>query len=395
MKRHLFSYAACPFLVIFLLLVVARYQREAFNHFLDSHWFVLSLLCLILLSICSAIIGIRSRTHNLLLQTRVKEVENHAKRLKDEISKRQESESQLQTLLETIPDLVWLKDPEGIFLSCNHKFERFLGASELVIVGKTDYDFLPRELADFFRVKDQAAMASDCPLVNEEQVTYADDGHQETLETIRTTLRDKNGRIVGVLGIARDITCRKQAEKQAHYLSLHDPLTGLYNRRILEGRITEELNRAERYQRCLSIFMLDLDHFKLVNDTHGHQNGDIALCHLAQLLESSIRKTDYVARYGGEEFIVVLPETPLSEALELAERLCDKIAAQQIPIDSHQTIQLTVSIGVSCFPEHHHTWKGLIKSADLAMYSAKTAGRNQVKAAKDIPSSPASPTKTG
>lgn len=380
MKKHLFSYAACPFFVVFLLLLLARYNREAFNSFLDSHWFIISLLCLGLLIICSTIIGIRSRTHNLLLQTRVKEVERQATLLKDEISRRQESETQLHTLLETIPDLVWLKDPEGVYLSCNHKFERFLGAPEHEIVGKTDHDFLPKEQADAFCDKDQAAMASNCPLINEELVTYADDGHQEMLETIKTTLRDENGKILGVLGIARDITCRKQAEEEAHYLSLHDPLTGLYNRRVLEGRITEEINRAERYQRCLSIFMLDLDHFKLVNDTHGHQNGDIALCHLAQLLESSIRKTDYVARYGGEEFIVVLPETPLAEALELAERLCEHIAAYEIPIDEHQTIHLTASIGVSCFPDHHHTWKGLIKIADSAMYRAKAAGRNQVKA---------------
>ncbi len=379
MKKHLFSYAACPFLVVFLLLVVARYQRDAFNSFLDSSWFSVALLLLGPLLLLSVSISIRNHTHSRHLRTRLKEMERQAAFLQEEVRRRQESEARLQTLLETIPDLIWLKDPEGIYLSCNHKFERFLGAAECDIVGKTDHDFLPKELADFFRDRDRAAMESDSPTINEEKVTFADDGHEELLETIKTTLRNQDGKILGVLGIARDITSRKQAEERARYLSLHDPLTGLYNRRVLEGRITEELNRAERYQRSLSVFMLDLDHFKRVNDSHGHPSGDIALCHLAQLLEDSIRKTDYVARYGGEEFIVVLPETPLSEAMELAERLCEQIASEKIPIGEHQKIQLTASIGVSCFPTHHHTWEGLIKTADSAMYLAKEAGRNQVR----------------
>lgn len=379
MKKHLFSYTACPFLATFLLLIVARYQRDAFNSFLDSPWFSVSLGFMGLLIICAVTIGIRNRTHSLLLRTRFKEVERQATRLKLEVSRRQESENRLHTLLETIPDLVWLKDPDGVYLFCNHKFERFLGAAECDIVGKTDRDFLPKELADFFQYRDRAAMESNCPLINEERVTYADDGHEELLETIKTTLRDQNGKILGVLGISRDITSRKEAEEKARYLALHDPLTGLYNRRVLEGRLTEELNRAERYQRPLSIFMLDLDHFKRVNDTHGHQFGDVALCHLAQLLENSIRKTDYVARYGGEEFIVVLPETPLSEAIDLAERLCEQIKNEDIPIGRHQKIRLTASIGVSCYPMHHHTWKGLIENADSAMYLAKKEGRNRVR----------------
>jgi len=128
------------------------------------------------------------------------------------------SEIRLRTVIHTIPDLVWLKDLKGVYLSCNSKFERFFGAKEADIVGKTDYDFLDRELADSFIKHDRAVMIANRPIVNEEQVTYADDGHKELLETIKTPMYDAGGRLIGVLGIARDITDRKRAEAEREIL---------------------------------------------------------------------------------------------------------------------------------------------------------------------------------
>jgi len=125
-----------------------------------------------------------------------------------------QSEAHLRTLIETIPDLVWLKDPDGVYLFCNPRFERFFGATESEIVGKTDYDFVGKELADSFREKDKAAMAAAKPCVDEEEITYADDGHKESIETIKTLMYDSEGTLVGVLGIARDITERRRMEKE-------------------------------------------------------------------------------------------------------------------------------------------------------------------------------------
>lgn len=122
-----------------------------------------------------------------------------------------ESESQLRTVIETIPDLVWVKDPEGVYITCNARFQTLFGACETEIVGKTDYDFVDRELADFFRKNDLIATSKGEPCTNEEEVTYASDGHKELLETIKTPLYDSEHKLVGVLGIARDITERKQA----------------------------------------------------------------------------------------------------------------------------------------------------------------------------------------
>lgn len=119
------------------------------------------------------------------------------------------SKGQLRTLVDTIPDLVWLKDQNGIFLMCNSKFERFYGAKEAQIVGKTDYDFVDKELADFFTQNDRRAIAAGKPTINEEWITYTDDGHREYLETIKSPMYDSNGHLIGVLGVGRDITRRK------------------------------------------------------------------------------------------------------------------------------------------------------------------------------------------
>jgi len=126
----------------------------------------------------------------------------------------QRSESHLRTLIDTLPDLIWLKDKDGVFLGCNMRFGRFFGAKEADIIGKTDFDFVDRELADFFRQHDMQAMAAGKPSMNEEEITFADDGHRELMETVKTPMYGADGELIGVLGIARDITGRKQAEDQ-------------------------------------------------------------------------------------------------------------------------------------------------------------------------------------
>ena len=124
-----------------------------------------------------------------------------------------ESESRLKTLVETIPDLIWLKDPNGLYISCNQYFERFFGAKEAEIVGKTDYDFVEKSIADLFRAKDRAAMDAQQTTANEEEVVFADDGHKALLHTLKTPMLDTQGNLIGVLGIARDITEIKQTER--------------------------------------------------------------------------------------------------------------------------------------------------------------------------------------
>lgn len=125
---------------------------------------------------------------------------------------RSKGEDRMRSLMNTIPDLIWLKDTDGIYLTCNTMFERFFGVKEAEIVGKTDYDFVDKKLADFFREHDRKAMTSESPSINEEWITFADDGHSALIETIKTPMLDARGNITGVLGIARDITERKRTE---------------------------------------------------------------------------------------------------------------------------------------------------------------------------------------
>ncbi|RDH85996.1 MAG: hypothetical protein DIZ80_00550 [endosymbiont of Galathealinum brachiosum] len=133
-------------------------------------------------------------------------------RKKSEIAFR-DSESHMKTLVQTLPDLIWLKDPDGVYLSCNERFELLFGVSESDLIGKTDYDFVDKDIADFFRKHDKAAMSAGEPTINEEELTFSNDGHKELVETIKTPMFSPAGELIGVLGIARDITDRRQAEK--------------------------------------------------------------------------------------------------------------------------------------------------------------------------------------
>jgi PAS domain S-box-containing protein/putative nucleotidyltransferase with HDIG domain len=152
-----------------------------------------------------------------------------------------DNEARLRTLVQTIPDLIWLKDADGIYLACNTMFERFFSAREADIVGKTDYDFVDRELADFFREHDRKAIAAGKPSANEEWLTFADDGYRGLFETIKTPMYDIDGRLIGVLGIAHDITERKKTEEalkksEEKYRNIFEnAIEGIYQSTI-EGR---------------------------------------------------------------------------------------------------------------------------------------------------------------
>lgn len=165
--------------------------------------------------------------------------------------------------------------------------------------------------------------------------------------------------------------------------SITDPLTGIYNRRYLERRLADEIARATRYGMPLSVLLIDIDHFKRVNDIYGHQVGDLVLEGMAQLVATTLRTTDIVARYGGEEIMVIAPSTPVKTAASLAERLRKIVenASFEVPAELDCDISalgVTVSIGVACFGRHAEDMPELIQNADKAMYRAKKEGRNRV-----------------
>lgn len=179
------------------------------------------------------------------------------------------------------------------------------------------------------------------------------------------------------LALAAQMRQHQYASMQAQHLANHDPLTGLFNRRAFFSRVYPLWSTAKRGERPLSLILLDLDHFKQINDMHGHAAGDLTLRQCARLLTKSCRAGDLLARWGGEEFVLLLPEADLEQARAFAERLRQQFAATPIPVGAASALTVTASFGVAQMGVHENV-EALIKDADEALYQAKHAGRNQV-----------------
>lgn len=179
--------------------------------------------------------------------------------------------------------------------------------------------------------------------------------------------------------LIRMVRYRAQRYRQARAERQTDSLTGLLNHRAITAMVDSELDRAIRQEQPLSVVMIDIDNFKSANDTHGHPTGDRVIRRLSTLLNTRLRKYDGVGRYGGEEFMVVLPATEMDSAVELIDRLREQFAEIGVTTDAGETIHCQFSAGVAGYPEHI-TPQEIISAADGALYAAKQAGRNQVKA---------------
>jgi len=179
-------------------------------------------------------------------------------------------------------------------------------------------------------------------------------------------------------GIILDVSDRKRLELELAEMATRDVLTGLYNRRETVRLLEEELARARRYRRSMALLWIDFDHFKDINDTHGHAAGDTVLRSVTRLLSDSVRSVDIVGRFGGEEFVIILPEMDIRGAAETAERLRQCVSQHQCVLASGTEIPLTVSIGVAVYPDHGNEADNLFAAADQAMYRAKAQGRNCV-----------------
>ncbi len=203
---------------------------------------------------------------------------------------------------------------------------------------------------------------------------------------------DEQRQIEGFIAIHRDISADKDLAARMARLANTDGLTGLYNRRHLMERMEQELARARRYSRPLCLMLVDLDHFKRVNDRFGHLVGDEVLAGSAQVIREVSRASDLVGRYGGEEFVVVLPETAVEKAEPVAERLCRRLAGKRFNARADEVeLAVTCSIGLAEFSAEGDT-DSLIGAADAALYAAKAAGRDRVEVAgKATPAEPQKP----
>ncbi|MDD3174694.1 MAG: diguanylate cyclase, partial [Herbinix sp.] len=209
----------------------------------------------------------------------------------------------IMSLLNVIPDLVFYKDCEGVYMGCNKAFEKFVGTSENEIVGKTDFDLFDKEVATKFRVMDVKMIKQKSNRRNEETVTYPD-GTQVRLDTLKTPYYDSQGNTLGLIGVSRNISELKLKEAKIIYLNYHDSLTDLYNHTFFD----KEMRRINaRGQVPVSIIIGDLNGLKLINDVFGYVEGDRVLKETAKIFRNCCHMTDVIARTEGDEFKVLLP----------------------------------------------------------------------------------------
>ena len=191
-------------------------------------------------------------------------------------------------------------------------------------------------------------------------------------------LREGDGsRVTHICITVQDVTDVAAYEKILLEMNHRDSLTGTYNRRFFTGRLKEEFERHKRYKRPMSLLMIDIDHFKAVNDTHGHPCGDHILKSVCRTVQSALRRVDFLARYGGEEFCCILPETPFENSMILAERIRALVEGEAYTYEGKE-IRVTISIGVPVTPGPGDTSETFLKNADDALYKAKESGRNRV-----------------
>jgi diguanylate cyclase (GGDEF)-like protein/PAS domain S-box-containing protein len=303
--------------------------------------------------------------------------------IKQDITERKRAEEELyrahqmlQTILDTIPQRVFWKDRNCIYLGCNRILATDAGLNNPAeIIGKSDFDLAWGETAEVYRSDDKLVMAQGSAKLGYEEIQDRPDGRRVWLRTSKLPLWDREGKVIGLLGTYEDITQRKVAEERVQYLAYYDVLTGLPNRILLRDRLSNALATARRQKHKVALLFLDLDRFKIINDSLGHSVGNLLLQAVAERLRRCAREQDTVTRLGGDEFLIVLTAVKDgADAAVAAERFMDAMTAGFV-IQGH-SLSISCSLGISVFPEHGADSETLIKNADAAMYKAKDGGRN-------------------
>jgi diguanylate cyclase (GGDEF)-like protein/PAS domain S-box-containing protein len=281
-----------------------------------------------------------------------------------------------QTLIRSSPDGILAVGRDFRISEWNLLMEQMSGMRREQALGR-HLDEIPfmKETGEAARVKESIKGDGTEPREIAYRISATD--KERFYESLMAPMRGSDGEILGAVVRIRDISERKRAE-QAEELASRDGLTGLYNHRTFYSLLSDEIARTKRHNRPISLLMLDIDFFKRVNDTHGHQAGDDILRGLSDLLQKQERTIDRVCRYGGEEFMVILPETEATAAMAIAERLRAAVERQPFNISGGKTIAITVSVGVASYPQQVNTLEGLVKASDSALYAAKGSGRNRV-----------------
>ena len=276
-----------------------------------------------------------------------------------------------RSLMETMADSIYVKDRRCRLVRVNRKMALDLGRSDPAeLIGRTDIELFGREFGEMTMLDDTRIMETDEPIIGLTESRQLESGQVNWTLTTKTPLHDPAGMVVGLLGITREINELKRAEVTLEHLATHDTLTGLPNRYLMFDRLNQLLVRAERYKLCFAILFIDLDGFKRVNDSRGHDVGDLVLRGVAERLTRNLRGADTVARIGGDEFVILLESLRAGpDAIALADKIGSAVSMPFALPGGDTTV--TVSIGIGLYPEDGRDAEELLKAADVAMYRAK------------------------
>ena len=290
------------------------------------------------------------------------------------------SEERYRLLAENAWEVIWTASPDGTIDYISPSVERVRGFTPAeamsLSIEQTHPPASAASVIDFYRRLFAAIEAgAELPVFRGEHQYYRKDGSIMVGEVQVIPQVDDDGRIVEILGVTRDISERKEFEAELRRLAVYDPVTGVWNRRHGQELMAADLEQARGSSQRLTVLMLDIDHFKSVNDTHGHQAGDRVLGDICRRVLDTVNGTDIVARWGGEEFVVMLRNCGLDDASNVAEKIRSRIADSPFGMIG----SVTASIGVSELRPDDDLASWLAR-ADDALYEAKRSGRNAVKA---------------
>lgn len=272
--------------------------------------------------------------------------------------------------------LVRLDDDDFVYVGNNPRHEATTGLTAECLRGARPHEILPPEMAEAVSARYRQCVA-ERQTIRYEEVLDLPAGRRHWATSLAPVFDDA-GQVEMIVGLSVDVTEQKHAEGELRRLATTDVLTGLSNRRHFLERAAQELGRVRRYDTPSAFIMLDIDHFKRINDTWGHATGDDVLRRMALVLGAAVRETDLVGRLGGEEFGVLLPETGLEPALALAERLREAVTEEEVPVEGER-LRFSASFGVTLLHADDETVDMPMARADAALYAAKFAGRNRVK----------------
>ena len=282
----------------------------------------------------------------------------------------------LDTMLNNIDAHIYVKDCERTFLYVNSRVAELFGDKAENIIGKKDTEILPQKIAEHLYQSDDQIFETNKKQIIEE-TTHHEDGN--TFHYISTKIPfNRPDRLPALIGFSSDVTELFKLKEEFKKLANTDPLTSLYNRRFFTQQAEKEYHRASRYSLPLTLFTIDIDHFKSINDKFGHPAGDQVLIEVTKQLKASLRQADILARIGGEEFSVLLPKTSATAGMKLAERIRTEQSNLKIIGDWQGEIKLSVSIGVSSFLSDDESFDTIFSRADKALYQAKNYSRNKV-----------------